>query len=715
MSLFKENEIGTLIKAGRSIINQITDPFFIADKNLTVQFINDQALSTLEYSREEVVGKMKCSDLCKTPLCNTEKCTLKNCMKSNQPITGQTVAKTRNGTMIPVRAACNALYDKKGRPVGGFEIIADIRTLDEGFLDNMPDAAFRTDKNLVIQNINNSALKALGYRREEVIGKMTCAELCRTPLCDTGSCTIKNCIQTKDTIVGTTVAKTRDGKMLPVRASCGPLLDSKGDPTGGFEILSLVERVDEGFLNNMADAAFRTDKNLIIQNINDAALKVLGYTKEEVVGKMTCADLCRTPLCNTQDCTIKNCIEKKTTIVGETIATARDGSKIPVRASCGVLLDAQGNVTGGFEVISDNTALMRMVDSLKTVAQADLTTIIESKFLERDDSVGKLANSLNDMIVQLTEIILNITTGSQNLSQAVEQIASGNQNLSQRSSEQASALEEIASTLEEASSTIKQNADNAQEANKLSIETAKLAEEGNKVVGLTVNYINELGESSSKISDITTMINDIAFQTNLLALNAAVEAARAGDQGRGFAVVAGEVRNLAQKSAAAVKDIDVLIKDVLEKVHRATAQVNESGESLKEIVQGTTKMSQFISEIATASEEQKQGMDQINQAVNEMDSMTQQNAALVEETAAASEEMANQSQELLEMVERFRLNDDAAREIFRGKKEIHLKAAEKTTGKSGSKGKNSQNTTKINTTENPDFKNIMYEEGFEEF
>ena len=288
----------------------------------------------------------------------------------------------------------------------------------------------------------------------------------------------------------------------------------------------------------------------------------------------------------------------------------------------------------------------------KRMAEGDLTGRID---LDQKDELGELASALNTAADDLEKMVGEIISGSENLAQAVQEISSGNENLAQRTTEQASSLEEVASTIEETSSSISQNADNAKTANQLSRNMAVMAEEGGRVVHEAVNAINEINEASRRIEEIITVINEIAFQTNLLALNAAVEAARAGEQGRGFAVVAGEVRNLAQRSGNAAKEIVELIKDTMTKVEKGTTLANSSGESLEGIIKAVKNVGNIISEIDAASAEQKQGASQINIAVSELDSMTQQNAGLVEETASASEEMANQAQELIALVSRFKI------------------------------------------------------------
>ncbi|MFW5862548.1 MAG: methyl-accepting chemotaxis protein [Spirochaetota bacterium] len=317
--------------------------------------------------------------------------------------------------------------------------------------------------------------------------------------------------------------------------------------------------------------------------------------------------------------------------------------------------------------------LYKVVNMSKKLADGDFTDRIE---IEQDDELGELARSFNKTTEELEKLVSEIVVASQNLGQAVQEIASGNENLSQRTSEQASSLEEIAATIEESNATTKQNADNALEANKLAENSSNLAENGGLVVLQAIESINEINQSSSRIAEITTMINDIAFQTNLLALNAAVEAARAGDQGRGFAVVAGEVRNLAQRSGNAAREINELIGTSVERIEKGTDQVNQSGQSLKDIIDAVKQVDRIVSEISAASEEQRRGIDQINVAVTDMDTMTQQNAAMVEQTASAGEEMANQAQELLAMMEKFNVRDEVKEETYSGKhKEIHLRTA----------------------------------------
>lgn len=292
---------------------------------------------------------------------------------------------------------------------------------------------------------------------------------------------------------------------------------------------------------------------------------------------------------------------------------------------------------------------------LGAMARGDMTERITRDY---QGSFGQLKSDANTTADKLTEIIGNIRTSASAISSAANEIAQGNADLSQRTEEQASSLEETASSMEEMTSTVKQSSENAMHANELSAEAQRKAEEGGEVVGRAVSAMDEINRSSKEIADIIGVIDEIAFQTNLLALNAAVEAARAGEQGRGFAVVAGEVRNLAQRSAAAAKEIKELIRDSQNKVGDGTELVNQSGATLSEIVASVAKVSSMMREISEASREQTSGIEQVNTAVSQMDDMTQQNAALVEEASAAGEAMAEQARSLNSMMDFFEIDGE---------------------------------------------------------
>jgi methyl-accepting chemotaxis protein len=296
-------------------------------------------------------------------------------------------------------------------------------------------------------------------------------------------------------------------------------------------------------------------------------------------------------------------------------------------------------------------------------AQAgDLTARIE---VSTADEIGRTSQAFNAMFAKVSDVLCHVTTAARSVSVGASQINAGNQDLSKRTTEQASALVETSSAMEEMTATVKQNADNAEQANRLALAARAVAEGGGQVVTQAVGSMDEISKSSKRIAEIITVIDEIAFQTNLLALNAAVEAARAGEHGRGFAVVAAEVRNLAQRSATAAKEIKGLIQESVQKVRGGSELVTKSGKTLEEIVASVKRVTDIVSEIATASQEQSSGIDQVSKAIVQMDQTTQQNAALVEESASAAESLNQQSSELLALVEFFKVDNAEASPVKR--------------------------------------------------
>ncbi|WP_296948517.1 methyl-accepting chemotaxis protein [uncultured Massilia sp.] len=289
----------------------------------------------------------------------------------------------------------------------------------------------------------------------------------------------------------------------------------------------------------------------------------------------------------------------------------------------------------------------------ETVAGGDLTHVIDA---DGKDETGALLRALRHMNDSLVGIVGQVRSGTDTIATASREISAGNLDLSARTEQQASSLEETAAAMEELTTTVRQNAENARQANQLAIAASQVATQGGAVVGQVVSTMSAINESSKKIVDIITVIDGIAFQTNILALNAAVEAARAGEQGRGFAVVAGEVRTLAQRSAAAAKEIKELIGNSVANVDTGAKLVDQAGTTMEQVVTSIRRVTDIMGEITSASQEQTGGIEQVNGAIGQMDQVTQQNAALVEEAAAAAASMEDQAGKLADVVSVFKLD-----------------------------------------------------------
>ncbi|QBE66907.1 methyl-accepting chemotaxis protein [Pseudoduganella lutea] len=309
-----------------------------------------------------------------------------------------------------------------------------------------------------------------------------------------------------------------------------------------------------------------------------------------------------------------------------------------------------GSASAWWLTVGITRPLRQAVDAATRVASGDLTGRIEAG---SDDETGRLLRALGEMNQALFNIVTRVRDGTENIKVASAEIAAGNHDLSARTEQQAGALEETASSMEELTSTVRTNADNARQANGMAAAAASAAARGGDVVQQVVGRMTSIDTASKKIVDIIGTIDSIAFQTNILALNAAVEAARAGEQGRGFAVVASEVRNLAQRSATAAREIKELIGDSVAEVAEGSRLVAQAGSSMDEIVASVRRVSDVIGEITAASVEQGAGIEEVNGAIVQMDAVTQQNAALVEESAAAAESMQQQASALAEVVSVF--------------------------------------------------------------
>ena len=401
---------------------------------------------------------------------------------------------------------------------------------------------------------------------------------------------------------------------------------------------------EKGLLANIAridlevDAAFKEAMGQVLAFNSEGGAKVIA-TRIDPLNKKTLADINK--LLELQH------VAQQSFMDGSLAADARLMTVLFILGGAAVAIGAWCAV---FITRSITQPLSGALAVAQKVAAGELTSRV---VVEGKDETSALQQALKDMNDSLVQTVSNVRHGTETITVASREIASGNADLSARTENQASSLEETASSMEELTSTVKQNADNARQANQLAVSASSVAEQGGKVVAQVVDTMGSIKDSSRKIVDIIGVIDGIAFQTNILALNAAVEAARAGEQGRGFAVVAGEVRNLAQRSSVAAKDIKQLIEISVGKVGAGMLQVNRAGATMEQVVSSVKQVTAIMQEISIASREQSIGVDQVNQAIAHMDQVTQQNAALVEEAAAAATRLAEEAASLSQAVSLF--------------------------------------------------------------
>ncbi|HYD79219.1 MAG TPA: methyl-accepting chemotaxis protein [Paucimonas sp.] len=398
-------------------------------------------------------------------------------------------------------------------------------------------------------------------------------------------------------------------------------------------------------------AKIQADRTAYSKSFLKVAEMVEGDQKDEAAQVMNAETF---PLLDALLDDIKALVELQKKGVQASGATAKRGieSSRTLMFALGLIALGAGVFFARWITLSITRPINEAVDIARHVAGGDLTTRIE---VTTKDETGQLLQALKDMNESLARTVGEVRTGADTIATASQEIASGNLDLSGRTESQASSLEETASSMEELTSTVKANADNARQASQLVMSASDVALKGGQVVGQVVETMGSIKESSRRIADIIGVIDGIAFQTNILALNAAVEAARAGEQGRGFAVVAAEVRNLAQRSAAAAKEIKSLIDDSVERVDAGSKLVDEAGQTMDEIVTSVKHVVDIMNEITSASHEQSSGIEQVNEAITQMDEMTQQNAALVEQAAAAAQSLLDQAQSLAASVSVFKL------------------------------------------------------------
>lgn len=466
----------------------------------------------------------------------------------------------------------------------------------------------------------------------------------------------------------------KGGREIWIQASYNPVLDVNGKPWKVVKYASDVtaEQLRNADLEGRASAIDRSQAVIeftldgVILDANRNFLEAVGYTREEIVGKHH--RMFVDPIYGQSDeyREFWRRLGQGRIDAGRYQRFGKGGKSIWIQATYNPILDATGKPIKLVKFAQDITAQVAAAKALEgavaemqalaaNAVSGDLTSRIAVG--DKSGDVLALCGAVNQLVDEMESIVTRIRDASGSIEIAAKEIASGNSDLSSRTEEQASSLEETASSMETLTATVRQNAENAKQASQLVVGASEVAQRGGQVVREVVTTMGGISDSSKKIADIISVIDGIAFQTNILALNAAVEAARAGEQGRGFAVVATEVRNLAQRSAGAAKEIRELISDSVGKVESGSKLVDEAGRTMEDIVASVKRVTDIMQEIAAASAEQSAGIEQVNQAIAQMDEVTQQNAALVEQAAAAAESLEEQAEGLSRSVSAFRVGE----------------------------------------------------------
>ena len=469
----------------------------------------------------------------------------------------------------------------------------------------------------------------------------------------------------------------KGGKEVWIQASYNPILDQSGKPYKVVEYATdITEQVKRnadfgGQIDaiNKAQAVVEFTLDGKVLHANGNFLTTMGYTEAEVIGQHHSIFVDPSYRQSSDYRLFWDKLGRGEYDAGQYKRIGRGGREVWLQASYNPIIGPDGKAFKVVKYATDITAQVKASETMQAAVQQTQDVVGAAKENDlrhripldgKTGDIGQLCEGVNGLIDTMSSMIGEISETTHTLTTAAREIASGNTDLSQRTEEQAASLEETAASMEQLTNTVRQNAENAQQANKLASSASDVAVKGGSVVAEVVHTMDGITHASRKIADIIGVIDEIAFQTNILALNAAVEAARAGDQGRGFAVVAAEVRNLAQRSANAAKEIKGLISDSVSKVESGSRLVDTAGKTMEEIVQSVKRVTDIMAEISAASQEQRGGIEQVNTAIVQMDKVTQQNAALVQEAAAAAKSMEDQTASMSQMVAQFRLSEGFA-------------------------------------------------------
>ena len=589
----------------------------------------------------------------------------------------------KGGRQIWLEASYNPVLDRDGKPCKVIKFASDITAQTERNAEFAGQAAALDKSQAVIEftidgqilTANENFLRTIGYTLEEIKGQHHSLFVDPTYRQSTEYRLFWDKLGRGEYDSGQYKRFGKGGREIWLEASYNPILDREGKPYKvvkfATDITVQTER-NADFSGQLAaihkaQAVIEFTLDGTIVTANNLFLQTMGYSLEEIKGQHHSMFIDPEERRSADYRLFWENLGRGEFNSGQFRRLAKGNREVWLQASYNPILNADGKPFKVVKFASDTTSQVVAARTLQSAVEQTQEVVGAAKENDlsrrvpmegKDGQIADLCSGVNGLLDSMTTIISAIVEASETINSASREIAMGNTDLSQRTEEQASSLEQTAASLEELTTTVRQNAENAQQANKLSSSASDVAVKGGKVVTEVVETMEGISESSRKIADIIGVIDEIAFQTNILALNAAVEAARAGDQGRGFAVVAAEVRNLAQRSANAAKEIKSLISDSVAKVDSGSKLVDSAGKTMEEIVTSVQRVTDIVSEISAASQEQSAGIEQVNTAVTQMDKITQQNAALVEEAAAAAKSLEEQTSGLAEMISGFTLVEE---------------------------------------------------------
>lgn len=636
-----------------------------------IESANENFLAALGYSLDEIKGKHH-SLFVDTAYKNSQEYRdFWQILNRGEFLSGEYKRLGKGGAEIWIQASYNPIFDEEGKPCKVMKFATDItkQKLQNADYQGQIEAIgksqavieFTPDGKILQANAN--FLEALGYTLDEVQGKHHSIFVESSYKNSPVYIQFWEELKRGNYSSGEFKRIAKDGSEIWIQASYNPILDLSGHC---FKVVKYATNITEQKLKNadfqgqieaigksQAVIEFTPEGDII--QANDNFLNALGYSMNELKGQHHSLFVESSYQSSAEYKQFWKNLAAGHFDTGEYKRIGKGGNEVWIQASYNPIMDADGKpfkvVKYATNITGRKFAISKISESLLALSQGDLSNTIDAS-LEGEFEI--LKDAMNTTIKHFSDMVSQIRTSADFVSSSANEIQMGTSDLSQRTESQASSLEETSSSVEQLTQTVNQNAESSNSAVSLAEEASNKATEGGDAVNKAIQAMKEIGGASNKISDIISVIDEIAFQTNLLALNAAVEAARAGEQGRGFAVVAAEVRNLAQRSAGAAKEIKELINDSVQKVAEGTQLVDNSGETLALIIDSIKSVQTLISNINAASQEQATGINHVNTAVSEMDTMTQQNAALVEETSAVSASMNTEARKLQELMRFFK-------------------------------------------------------------